>query len=274
MVSDGRSTPHPRRARLARHLRLLREDSNLTIETVGRRLGWSGSKLSRIETRVTGVTPADTARLLDVYGIVGPRRESLTALARAGDWRTTPDSYPDLEAEAAAVLSFESMLVPGIMQIPEYVRSIVRSTRPGATLAAMEGLVAERLARQALLTREDGPRFWLVVDESALLRQVGGPRVMRAQLARLMDFAELPSVTLQVFPVASETLPAPYGAFTVLQFRDGLDPGVVALEHQLAMFYLEEPSDVDECADVFRRLTSQALDQNASVRLLAQLIAG
>ncbi|GIG58840.1 hypothetical protein Lfu02_32120 [Longispora fulva] len=96
MVSDGRSTPHPRRARLARHLRLLREDSGLTIETVGRRLGWSGSKLSRIETSLTGVTPSDAARLLDLYKVVSPRRDWLLAMARSGAVRSMLGAYPEL----------------------------------------------------------------------------------------------------------------------------------------------------------------------------------
>ncbi|GIG57229.1 hypothetical protein Lfu02_16010 [Longispora fulva] len=97
MVSDGRSAPYPLRSRLARHLRLLRDESGLTIGAVGRRLSCSGSKVSRIETGLCGITVEDAELLLDIYQVTGPRRDSSapstlspTGWSASGTARTRP----------------------------------------------------------------------------------------------------------------------------------------------------------------------------------------
>ncbi|MGY0231275.1 helix-turn-helix domain-containing protein [Longispora urticae] len=274
MVSDGRRTPHPRRARLARHLRLLREDAELTIKSVGRRMGWSGSKVSRIETGLSGITPGDAARLLDIYNVTGPRRDWMLGLASSGNPRHVPGAFRELEAESAAVLGYESILVPGILQVPEYTRAIIQSHRPEISVEETERLIELRVARQALLTRADGPQFHLVVDEIALRRPVGGEPVIRAQIRRLMELGELDSVMLQVLPLECVAHPAPNGAFTVLQFRDDLDPGIVALSHHLGTIYFDAPTDVEGYVDLFRRLSRHALDPGDSAKLVTRLASG
>ncbi|GIG61015.1 transcriptional regulator [Longispora fulva] len=272
MVSDGRSTPYPLRSRLARHLRQLRDDSRLTIGAVGRRLGWSGSKLSRIETSLTGITPEDTARLLDVYRVSGPRREALLALAVAN--HETAGRYRHLEAKAATVLSHELTLIPGIVQTPEYVRAMTRSNEPDALPEMVEALVASRLARQSLLTMEDGPTFHLVMDETVLHRPIAEERVMRGQMRHLITSADLPGITLQVLPFEVTARPLPSGAFSVLRFKDGLDAGIVAVENHLNMFYFDEADEVERYVSTFDCLSNRALDPDDTIRLVERLATG
>ncbi|MEV6525100.1 helix-turn-helix transcriptional regulator [Longispora sp. NPDC051575] len=273
MVSDGRSTPYPLRSRLARHLRLLREESDLTIKAVGRRVGWSDSKMSRIETGLTGITPWDAERLLDVYRVTGHKREWMLGLIR-GSRRDVLSAYVHFEAESASVLGYESMLFPGILQLPEYTRALIRSAEPTASPERINMLITRRIARQALLTSDDGPSFHLVVDESVLHRPIGSEQTLKSQLRRLLDLAELPSVTLRVFPFDAADHPALEGAFTVLRFRDELDPGIVALEHRMTTFYLDDSADVETYIDVFRRLNELALDPQDTVKLVSRLASG
>src|SRR6266566_1202594 len=88
------------------------------------------------------------------------------------------------------------------------------------TPEAIERRVELRVARQALLTRAGPPRLWAVVDEGALRRPVGGPRVMRAQIERLIEASRLPSVVLQILPFGAGAHPAMGGAFSILRFAD------------------------------------------------------
>jgi hypothetical protein len=95
------------------------------------------------------------------------------------------------------------------------------------------------MTRQALLTQGDNPWLWAVVDEAALRRQVGGPKIMYAQMQRLIEVAELPNVTLQVLPFSAGAHAAMAGAFTILRFADTTLPDVVYVEHLTNALYLD-----------------------------------
>ncbi|WP_412541733.1 helix-turn-helix transcriptional regulator [Longispora sp. K20-0274] len=274
MVSDGRSTPYPLRSRLARHLRLLRDESGLTIGAVGRRLGCSGSKVSRIETGQCGITVEDAERLLDIYKVTGPRRDWMLTLAMVGEQRAVWGAYRHFEAAAKTVLNYEPIVVPGILQHPEYALALMRAEMPDSSPAHTTELMTSRMSRQVLLTKDGGPDFHLLLDETVLHRPVGDERVMRAQLRRLLELAELPSVTLRVIPFDAVGHPARQGSFAVMRFPDDLDPGIVALEHRLTTLYLDEPADVEAYREVFRRLNQIALDPDATAKLVARLATG
>ncbi|MGY0230862.1 helix-turn-helix domain-containing protein [Longispora urticae] len=274
MVSDGRSTPYPLRSRLARHLRLLREESRMTIRAVGRRVGWSDSKMSRIETGLTGITPWDAERLLDVFKVTGPRRAALLALAEAGEQRAVWGAYRKFEAVAATVHNYEPILVPGILQHPEYALALMRSHLPDSPPEKIDEFLAARMSRSVLLTTAAGPSFRLIMEEIVLHRVVGDERIMRAQLRRLLELGELPSVTLQVVPFDTVGHPALHGPFAVMEFADGLDPGIVALEHRLATVYLDEPADVEDFIAMFSRLREIALNPDDTAKLVARLATG
>ncbi|MBG6139342.1 hypothetical protein IW245_005536 [Longispora fulva] len=121
------------------------------------------------------------------------------------------------------------------------------------------------------MTATDGPTFHLIIDEVVLRRPVGGDRIMRAQLRRMVELAELPSITLQVFPIDAVTPPSPGGAFSVLRFKDDLDVGVVAVPNHLSSVYFDEPCDVEAYVEMFGRLAQHALDPDDSVKLVARL---
>jgi hypothetical protein len=112
-----------------------------------------------------------------------------------------------------------------------------------------------RLARQALLTRPGPPRLWAVVDESALRRPVGGTRVMRAQLERLIEASRLPSVVLQILPFGAGAHPGMVGAFSILRFAEDDLPDVVYLEHLTGAMYLDKRDDVIQYLHVMESIS-------------------
>jgi hypothetical protein len=128
------------------------------------------------------------------------------------------------------------------------------------------------MARQTLLTREDPPRLWAVVDEAALRRPVGGREVMRRQLERLIDAAKLPTVTLQILPFATGAHPAMVGSFSVLRFADQELPDVVYLEHLTSAIYLNKPDEVDQYLHVMESICVQAAAPDQTVALLAKIL--
>ncbi|MFE7114447.1 helix-turn-helix domain-containing protein [Streptomyces sp. NPDC057654] len=125
--------------------------------------------------------------------------------------------YVELEREAFQIRTFESQVIPGLLQTEDYARAILASGRPDC----LQDLVAARMSRQAVLEGEERPRAWFVVDEQALCRPVGGPEAMRDQLAHLLKAAEEPRTVIQVIPRRVATHPGLEGPFTVMDLDKG-----------------------------------------------------
>jgi hypothetical protein len=117
-----------------------------------------------------------------------------------------------LEAEATAILNFEPLLVPGLLQTADYTHAVMRAG--GVPDVAAQPRVAARLGRQSILTRDEPPTLHAIVDEGVLRRVLGSPRVMTRQLRHLVEVAERPAVTLQVVPLASKDPAGPVLVFT------------------------------------------------------------
>jgi transcriptional regulator with XRE-family HTH domain len=269
-----------RRRRLGTALRRLREETDLTLEDVGRRIGHGASKLSRIESATRGVKQADLQQLLDLYGVTDPSlRDFLAALARDGakrGWWQTYDLEPayadliSLEADAAAMYTYEPLLIPGLLQTAAYARAAVGAISMTATPEAVSALVDVRMARQSVLTSPEPLKVRAIVHEAALWTSVPGTGTMREQLQRLLDITENPHVTVQVIPKEAALHPGTIGGFTVLGFaQPGLD--VVLLENMDSSLYIEEPADVTRYREAFERLTATALPFDKSADLIGEI---
>ncbi|MEU4832279.1 helix-turn-helix transcriptional regulator [Streptosporangium sp. NPDC023615] len=273
-------SPTVRRRRLASELRHLRERAQLTLEEVSRQLGWSTSKVSRIENSRVGVVPKDVGLLLDLYEIGNSRREELLKLARdarkRGWWHAYDDlsseysAYIGLEAEAASMRSFASAAVPGLLQTEDYIRAVVRAGLVLAPPGEVEHRIEVRMARQALLSQAEPLCLWAVLDEAVIRRIIGGPVVMRSQLKRLLEVIDLPNVTIQILPFAAGAHSAMSGAFQILQFPEPADPDVVFLENLTDSLYVERDADVYRYTVAFDHLRAKALDPDDSRRLIAE----
>lgn len=267
------ASPSIRRRRLAAELRKLRDESGLSINDVAGKLGWQASRVSRIETRQLGITAPDLRKLLDVYGADEPSyRDRLLELARRtaerGWWQSYPRSLVPLdlgdlisvEAEAAAIRSYQPEAVPGLLQTPEYARAVIRA-RGGATAAEAGRLVEIRMERQQVLERTDPPppRLSVVLNEAVLRRRVGGPAVMREQLEYLMAERDHVNVIIQVLPFDTGAHPAMAGPFVMMTFLDSADPGVVYLEQHTSSAFLEQPEELREYEGYWDALQADAL---------------
>jgi transcriptional regulator with XRE-family HTH domain len=137
------ASPSLRRRRLAAELRRLRDQSGLSTTEAAKKLGWQPSRISRIETRQSGITAPDLRKLLNEYGVDDTAyRASLAELARRvnerGWWQKYAgligSEYADLiglEAEARTIRTYQQELVPGLLQTPDYARAVIRASPPG-----------------------------------------------------------------------------------------------------------------------------------------------
>ncbi|MBL7256808.1 DUF5753 domain-containing protein [Paractinoplanes lichenicola] len=274
----ARATSTARRE-LGNELRRLRGERRAAH--VATSLGWSESKLSRIETAHTGITEPDLDRLLTAYGVRVEDRERLRELARRGRARawwtpyrsSVPDPYDEyvaLEAEAVLISEWETQVVPGLLQTDEYARAVIEV---GADVGAAETIqrrLALRMARQAVLTREPPPTLRIVLDEAVLHREVGGPEVLRRQLARLVEASERPGVELLVLPFTAGAHAGMTEPFMVLEFEVGTRAPIVHIEGLTGGLFRVKPTDVDVYRDALSDLRERALPAEESRTAIAR----
>jgi transcriptional regulator with XRE-family HTH domain len=267
--------------RLAIELKQFRDDSGMTGEQVAEQMGWSVAKVYRIEGDKVRVLVRDVQRLLRLYGVSGAQHDAvveLAKLARVKDWwqqysGAIPEwfqFYVGLEAAASARRGYESELVPGLMQTEGYARAIM-STAPAPETDEVERQITVRMERQKRLTSSSPLTVWVVLNEAVVRRVVGGPQVMREQLAHLAELSALKNVTVQVLPYAVGAHPAMHGSFAIMEFPEPVDPDVVYLEAQTGALYLERTEDVRRYSLMFDYLRAQAFGPDASRDLIAQL---
>lgn len=283
-----RHGPAVRRRKLGEELRSLRHTTGLTSREAARLLGWHQSKVSRIETGASGVTPRDVTRLLDAYAVDDVHlRSLLEALAGSaggggtGWWHAyrglIPPQYRDfisLESQAGAARTLETSVVPGLLQTAGYARAVTRSSLDGLPPGQLDSLVEVRLARQGVLYAQRPLQLSVVLDEAVLRREVGGPQVMREQLEHLAHAAQLPHVHMQLLPFEAGSYIGLTGPFVIFSFPNISDLDVVVLDHLTSSLYLERREDLEAYSSAFRTMQAHALSPERSLDLIAAVSRG
>jgi transcriptional regulator with XRE-family HTH domain len=274
-----------RNRRLAAELRRLRESVDFTGDDVAERLGWSASKVSRLENARQAPRFADVRRLLDLYGVEGNYREQLLQLARdavrRGWWEAFSDALPEpyasyigLEIEAEELWQWETQVVPGLLQTEAYAQAVEQRSHSTEVIppSRVDARVVARLERQSVLTRDNPLHLSVVLDEALLLRRYGDAAVMAEQLQHLEELSALPNVTLQVLPLEGPH-PIATGSFTLLQFPlvGGIKfHDVVYIEHLNGCSYLEEETETYRHRLSFERLRAEALGPAESLETISR----
>jgi transcriptional regulator with XRE-family HTH domain len=260
--------PTVRRMILGTQLRRLRERAGLTRTEAGDSIRASDSKISRLELGRVGFKERDVTDLLTLYGVTdAEERGQLLQLAKQtnlpGWWHRYNDLMPKwfedfvgLEEAANRIRVYELQFVPGLLQTEDYARALASHGDPKMVTDAVERRVALRMRRQKLLVGPEAPRLWAVIDESVLYRPIGGPRVLKAQIDRLLELTALSHIALQVVPYSVSGYHAE-GAFTLLSFAEPELPNIAYIEHLSGALYLEKLDEIETY--------SRALDQLAVV---------
>jgi hypothetical protein len=270
VVGHHRGGPTVLRIVLGSQLRRLRENCHITCEEAGRAIRASHSKISRLELGRVRFRHRDVTDLLALYGITDEKdQKAMLALAdranEPGWWHSYSDILPNwfevyigLEEAASRIRTYEVQFVPGLLQTEDYARAVTLLGHPSAPGHEVERRVGLRMRRQSLLTGEDPPHLWAVVDEAVLRRPLGGVQAMREQLRHLLDMTDLPNVTLQMVPFKRGGHAAAGGPFSILRFAERDLPDVVYLEQLTSALYLDKREDVDHYLAVMERLCIDA----------------
>jgi transcriptional regulator with XRE-family HTH domain len=285
LFSPRSAGPTVQRLVLGGHLRRLREEAGMTTERAASSIRGSHSKISRMEHGRVGFKERDIADLLTLYGVgSGDEREALLNLAREastpGWWQAYTDILPHwvepyfgLEAAAASIREYELQFVPGLLQIEDYARAVIRL----GNLPSEEEVIRRaqaRMSRQEVLASDDAPKVWAVLDEGALRRVIGGPDVMRAQLEHLIEMCEHPAVTLQILPFSAGAHRAMGGPFTILRYTEPDLRDVVFIEQLTSALYLDKQTEVDAYLQVMEEVCLQSEPSAKTPGILKTVLNG
>jgi hypothetical protein len=224
------------------------------------------------------------ADLLTLYG-VSEEADRATVLERVreanrpGWWQSLSgvlppwfQSYMDLEEAAAVIRTYQVQFIPGLLQTEDYARGVIGQGNMEVPADTIERLVNARMNRQRVLTRPYPPRLWVVVDEAALRRPIGGSKVMRAQLEHLTTLIGLPNLTLQIMPFSVGGHAAEGGAFSILRFSEPDLPDVVYLEHLAGATYLDKREAVARYKTVMERLVVESPPPDTTANMIDRII--
>jgi transcriptional regulator with XRE-family HTH domain len=266
------------RRQLGRRLRALRKRAGKTMADVAITGISSEAKLYRIETGQTSMRTGDVRELCLLYGAPDDLLDGLLALARAskqGAWQEDYEDilrpgfglYVDLEAAATTLQTYNSELVHGLLQTPDYARA-VNAADPDAGQAQQARWLEVQQARQRTALDRNSPlRITQILGQAALTRVIGSPEVLAAQLDHLRALNRREHLDVRILPWDSGAhLALMGGAFTVLSFAQAADPDVVYLESQAAARYLEQEGHLRRYRRIWAILAGQSVPLEEHVR--------
>ncbi|MFI6152436.1 helix-turn-helix domain-containing protein [Kitasatospora sp. NPDC051170] len=269
---------------MGEELRGLRERTGLSTNAVADALDCTKGKISRIENGRSPVRMPDLTAMLHLYGVDDPTvHERLTELARTANKRrrgngwwneygsVLADTYRDfiaLEAVASSVRTFQSQMIPALLQTPDYARALTTAGRRWKQPAEIEQFVTVRLMRQQRLTADPPLSLSVVLAEGALRQQVGGPAVMRDQLAHLARAASMPNVSVRVVPFSVGAHASMAGPYVILGFPSEAAMDVVLLDNPSGSMWLEGSTEVETYLELWNDVCTKALPTAESLELI------
>ncbi len=248
-------------------LRRCRIAADLSQEQLGQQVSYSAALVGLIENAKRVPSRSFAERCDDALATGGVLARLWPLVSR----ETLPGWFRpwiEIEREATSLRSFEPLIIPGLLQTPEYARTLFAAQR-AATEDELEQLVATRIERQAILTRENPPQLWCLLDEGALHRCVGGAKIMHDQLLHLAETANRPKVAVQIVPSEVGAHAGLLGAFVIASFDGAGD--IVYLETAASGQVTETLSAIAEITLTYDMLRSEALPRTASRELIMKV---
>lgn len=246
-------------------LRRLREGAGLKQAQLGDIIYCTGSLIGQVENTKRVPTRDFSERVDAALGTDGTFSR-LVGLVLRSVLPTWFQAYAEMEARAGFISTFQCQLVYGLLQTEAYARAVLGVDNPDKLDAA----VAARMDRQRILTRENPPVLWVVLDEAALYREIGGREVMRNQLAHLLSLQDRQWLEIQVLPFSVGQHTGMMGSFTVLRFDD--DPDIHYSESYDSGHMTANPQVIKERSVGYARLQAEALSPRASAELIARVM--
>jgi transcriptional regulator with XRE-family HTH domain len=273
------TNPTVRQRELGTRLRRLRTDLGLTVEEVAEKLLCSATKISRMETGARRPSLRDVRDLCGIYEVGTSDTQDLMTLARQarelGWWKQYDDlrldPYIGLEQDASAITCFMMFYFPALIQTEDYTRAIIKAIAPKIDPKILEQRVEVRMRRQELLEHESPPRYRVLIDESVLHRPVGGPRVIAAQLDKVLKYEKEKRATIQVVTFDVGVPAIAESNCVLLDFDDPILSSVVFVEGLTSNQMIESRTDLDRYREAIEHLRDSALSPRDSVTRITEM---
>lgn len=257
------------RLRFGYEVRRYRDRAGMTQQQVANALHVSQSHLSDVERGAKGISQEQLPRLdsvLTAGGALAKRWEDLNREDGYAEWFR---DVVTLEQDATEIRQYESSVVPGLFQTPEYAEELIRLGNPGMVHAALKEQVDARIRRQRIVEADQGAVVMAVIEEHVLRRPIGGNAVMAAQLTRLLNLVQAPRVTIQVVPMDT---PEHYGMDGSFMIFTVPNRGYLAYtETRVSSDPREDEEAVNSYMGVFGNLRAVALTPRGSLDLMEKI---
>jgi transcriptional regulator with XRE-family HTH domain len=276
--------PAVARQRVRRALRQGRQKTPLSQGDVAKKLGWSLSKVQRIEAAEVAVSVTDLRALLDVYGIVDPdmiaRLSNDAQVSRRQRWVTPPEyrehltpsllSLLQFESEAVAIRAYQNVVIPGVLQTATVAEQVLEWGRSRITDEQRRVRFDVRMERRKQITENPhGPRYLLILDESVIKRPVGPLEVMAEQLEALGEVTQSPNLSIRVVPFEKGAKIGLVDSFQVLNLSEDPDDAVVYRESYNSDRIIDDPAEVRYCRDIFEEMWTSSMTEETTARAIA-----
>lgn len=248
-----------------RELRFSSPGCRLTGQQLAERYGWNKSKVSRLENGRQTPTADDLRKWAEAcgqpeaYGELVARLRGFESHIRswrrqlASGHKPVQDTHLGAHADASVFRGWESAMIFGILQTPDYARSIfTRYAELQRSPRDTEEAVRSRMKRQEALY-DSSKRFHLILWESALHTLICPPSVLLAQLDRLSGAIGLDTVELGIIPLSASLKIPPATAFWVYDDRQ------VIVENWHAELWIDDADSVATYLRVFDTLRESAV---------------
>lgn len=267
-MSDSISNPISPRVRFASDLEHYRRNSGLSLVALGARMQCHPALIGHIE-RGRRTPTLDFAEALDHAFQLDQHFTTLfrqishsPALGWFARW------MEEVEPQAVILQSWDPLLIPGLLQTPEYARAIFSPMTPADQL---EERVEARTRRLQIFDRPNPPVFLALIDEGMLHRPIGGPAVLAHQLRHLLELAQHPCITVQLVPVAAGCAAGMMSAFSLARLRGGVE--VVSADSVLSGDVTSDHDAVAWLKVRYNLIRADAHSQSASQRLIEDAVA-
>ncbi|MEU6660479.1 helix-turn-helix transcriptional regulator [Streptomyces sp. NPDC046821] len=260
--------PASRRVMIGEELRHARERVDLTQQALGEQLFVSGSYVGQMEAGTRRILP-DMAKRLDEALDMGSFFVRHCGKANESNHPVQFAETAEAETQAATIMEYGAMLIPGLLQTPDYARAVFLDFQPTAPDEVIEKLLTARVARARLLENPTKPLLWVVLDEAALRRPVGGPAVMAENLRHIKNLMLKRRAVVQVLPFEAGGHASLHGPVKLMHFADA--PPLTYIEAPAVGWLLDDPATVARHQLSYDLLRANALTPRQSLALISSL---
>ncbi|MFE0253657.1 Scr1 family TA system antitoxin-like transcriptional regulator [Streptomyces sp. NPDC059010] len=255
---------------LGKQLQAARKAAGYTQNALAQAVELAEETIAAIEQGRRSLLPplaATLDQLLDTKGMLVAGIENLPEIDQ---FPLNAEQFNVHLREAIAISWYECVVLPGLLQTPEYAGAVFREHVPAYEKAVIEARTTERIDRQEILRRPSPPTLSFVVWEPVLHLHIGGAEIRRAQLQHLRELTELRQLVLQILPLDAPSHAGLAGPFTILETPD--HQHLVYAESQLGNHWIADPNEAANRAHKYAMLRSQALSPQDSKSLLDRLL--